>query len=107
MRERNKVIYIAGPITGVERYWEAFEKAEDELEAAGFVALNPTRLPKGLTSDQYMYIDQAMIDMADAVFFLPGWKESEGACQEWAYCGKTHTPKYVSIEVLKMKERTT
>lgn len=29
--ERKKVIYIAGPITGVERYWEAFEKAEDSI----------------------------------------------------------------------------
>lgn len=107
MKERNKVIYVAGPITGVENYWEAFEKAEEELVAAGFVPLLPTRLPKGLTSDQYMYIDQAMIDMADAVLFLPGWMDSVGARQEWDYCDKVNTPKYISTEVLKMKERTT
>ena len=29
------VFYISGPITGVERYWEAFEAAEDaRLERA-------------------------------------------------------------------------
>ena len=90
---KTKVVYISGPITGVERYWEAFEKAEEELEAAGFIALVPTRLPKGLTNEQYMRIDLAMIDAADAVLFLPGWKESAGALTENAYCvytGKSH-----------------
>ena len=29
-KERKKVIYIAGPVTGVEKYWEPFEKAQDE-----------------------------------------------------------------------------
>ena len=35
-----KVIYIAGPITGVPKYHEAFEAAEDELSAKGFVPLS-------------------------------------------------------------------
>ena len=104
---KQKVIYIAGPITDVPDYWVPFDKASDELEAAGFVPLRPIDLSAGLTHEQYMHIDKAMIDVADAVLFLPGWKDSEGACQEWAYCGKTHTPKYVSTEILIMKERTT
>lgn len=103
---QKKVIYIAGPITGVPRYWEPFEQAESELEAAGFVALTPTRLPSGMTWEQYMHIDKAMIDVADAVLFLPGWQNSEGAGIEMAYCLKTNKPNYISIEVLKLKERT-
>ena len=38
-----KVIYIAGPITGVPRYWEAFETAEDELTAAGGICRSARR----------------------------------------------------------------
>ena len=91
---KTKVVYISGPITGVERYWEAFEKAEDELEAAGFIALTPTRLPKGLTNEQYMRIDLAMIDAADAVLFLPGWRESAGAVMENTYCVYTGKPHF-------------
>lgn len=96
-----KVIYISGPITGVERYWEAFEKAEDEIEAAGFIALTPTRLPKGLTNEQYMRIDLAMVGVSDAVYFLPGWEKSTGCAVEGSYCYYTGKPATDDIETLK------
>ena len=99
---RRKVVYISGPITGVEKYWEAFEKAEDELEAAGYTPLTPTRLPKGLTNEQYMRIDLAMIDTADAVLFLPGWTGSHGAVVEHAYC--TYIGKPIAYKVDRIKE---
>lgn len=84
-----KVVYISGPITGVEKYWEAFEKAEEMLEGMGYIALSPSRLPQGMTDEQYMRIDLAMIDAADAVYFLPGWENSRGAKLERAYCEYT------------------
>ena len=80
------VAYIAGPITGVENYWEAFEKAEDEIRALGFIPISPSRLPEGMTNEQYMRINFASIDAADVVFFLPGWENSAGARLERAYC---------------------
>lgn len=84
--ERKKVIYIAGPVTGVEKYWEPFEKAQDEIEAAGFIALSPTWQPQGMSNEQYMRICMAMIDSADGVFFLSNWPQSAGARLEWDYC---------------------
>ena len=96
-----KVIYIAGPVTGVERYWEPFEKAQDELEAAGFIALSPTWQPKGMSNAQYMRICFAMIDSADGVLFLPDWLDSPGACLEWDYCEYTSKPHVEDIAELK------
>ena len=89
---RKKVIYIAGPVTGVEKYWEPFEKAQDEIEAAGFIALSPTWQPKGMSNEQYMRICMAMIDSADGVYFLPNWPQSKGACLEWDYCHYVDKP---------------
>lgn len=81
-----KVIYIAGPITGVEKYWEAFEQAEDDLTACGCIPLSPARLPEGMTKAQYMRTCFAMIDSADAVLFLNGFIDSEGSRLEREYC---------------------
>lgn len=90
--EGKKVIYIAGPITNVKNYWEPFEQAEEILNGLGYIALPPTRLPKGMTKAQYMKICFAMIDTADAVLFLPDWSDSEGARLEAEYCRYTEKP---------------
>lgn len=95
-----KVIYIAGPIAGVEKYWEPFEKAEDEIEAVGFIALSPTRLPKGMSKAQYMRICLAMIDSADGVLLLPNWYNSKGASLEKDYCRYTRKPCSSRLDVL-------
>lgn len=100
--ERKKVIYIAGPITGVENYWEAFERAEDELIAMGYTPISPTRLPVGLTEAQYARVNFATIDIADAVYFLPGWAHSKGSRLEYEYCG--YTNKYIFESFARLKE---
>lgn len=68
------IVYISGPITGKKGYFGTFERAETLLTDAGFIALNPARLPEGMTNEQYMRINFAMLDSADAVLFLDGWE---------------------------------
>lgn len=80
-----KTIYIAGPITGVKNYREAFERAENDLTALGYIPLSPARLPEGMACAQYMRICLAMIDVADAVWLLPGSIKSSGALTEYTY----------------------
>ena len=85
-------MYISGPITGVPRYWEAFERAEDLITAKGWIPLSPARLPEGLTNEQYMRICFAMIDSADMVLFLSNWPTSHGSALEHHYCAYTNKP---------------
>ena len=92
MMERKKTLYIAGAITGVEKYWEPFEKVADHLASMGYTVLTPSTLPKGLDNAQAMRICFTMIDSADAVLFLPNWLHSNGARLEQSYCHYTGKP---------------
>ena len=77
------IIYIAGRITGDPNYKAKFDKAAVRLK--GHVVLNPSALPLGLDYDDYMHIDFAMIDVADTVYCLKDYKQSNGAMKEWHY----------------------
>lgn len=96
--KRKKVVYLAGPITGVPNYWEPFEKADDRLTHHDVAVLNPSVLPQGLTNEQYVRICFGMIDSADLVLFLPGWLDSKGATLERVYCDYVGKPVAFGIE---------
>lgn len=88
-----KVIYIAGPMTGKENYNRAtFNYAESSLSAEGYIVLNPARLPIGMPDKSYLPICMAMLEQADMVYCLEGWKESEGARAEIAYAIRQKLP---------------
>ena len=78
-------IYIAGKITGNKKYKEIFAQAE-RAYSKKYIVLNPATLPEGMSAADYMRICFAMIDAADLIVFLPGWRTSPGARLEKAYC---------------------
>lgn len=78
-----KIIYIAGPMTGLPDYNRpAFNSLADKLKSQGHVVLNPATLPDGLSQPQYMDICISMLKCADEVLILPGYERSLGAMAE-------------------------
>lgn len=83
-------IYIAGPMTGIEEYnHPAFNQKADDLIQEGHTVLNPTVFPDGLEHHEYIHMCLAMIDVSDAVYFLPDWRGSKGAQLEYLHALKT------------------
>lgn len=83
------VIYIAGPMTGKPDFNRiAFAVAARNLEARGYTVLNPAILPDGLTYGQYIKISKAMLECADTIYLLEGWRDSAGATNEHALAKK-------------------
>lgn len=104
--------YIAGGITGDEKYKERFAAAKEWLLAeketqevargllkvspypTADVVLNPAELPEGWPNGLYMDVCLAMIRAADLVVFLLGWERSRGASLEMQYSRYEGKPVY-------------
>lgn len=87
-------VYISGKITGDISYKRKFLMVAASVYDAGHTPLNPADLPGGMSPADYMRVNFAQMDSADAIIFLPDWKDSKGAQLEhlWAeYVGK---PRY-------------
>jgi hypothetical protein len=78
-------VYIAGPITGTDDYKERFAAAEKYLRNKGAIPMHSAYLPQGFSHAEYLYICFAMIDVCEAVYFMEGYSESEGAKREFCY----------------------
>lgn len=91
------IVYIAGPITGVQNYRERFAAVATKLRAAGHSVLNPAELPDGLTEQSYMDIGLAMVRASCAIVMLEGWRSSQGATCEYNLAAKCQ--KWIVAEV--------
>lgn len=100
-------IYIAGPMRGMPRFnFDAFDRARDQLVADGWDVISPADMdrehgfdvdgladdaadwwrPESLGFDLQAAIDRCLdaIAQCDAVYVLPGWRDSRGASAEVA-----------------------
>lgn len=80
------IAYLAGSITNNKKYLYDFADAEFVFKHMGYLVLSPIHIPYGLEWEDYMRIDEVLLDIADTVVFLDGWKRSKGAKMEheWA-----------------------
>lgn len=80
------IVYIAGKMTGLPDKGRAkFAAAAKTLRDKGHIVLNPADLPVGMPSGSYMPICLAMVGVADAVYALENWLDSNGARVEVQY----------------------
>lgn len=83
------IVYISGPITGKSNYKDIFHAAEKKLRMGGVEVINPAEIadlfPKSFKHGDYMDIDFALLDKADAILMLDGWASSTGCCMELGY----------------------
>lgn len=77
-------LFVSGPMRGLpDRNRAAFCEAETMLRLGGYQVTNPTRcqLPGASWQDAMRHHITSLMD-CDALAYLPGWEDSEGACLE-------------------------
>lgn len=85
MREGHLIVYLAGPMSGIEHYnIPAFIETAEAIRGQGHIVFCPTELgTRDLrTWEAYVARDTEKLVACDAVAVLPGWEESRGALLE-------------------------
>lgn len=97
--------YIAGPMRGIAAWnFPAFEEAAETLRTWGFTVFSPaerdkekgwdTEYPNARPLWEYMMDDLPDVAKSSAVFFLPGWRKSQGATLEYLVARSLGIPCY-------------
>ncbi|PSL06560.1 DUF4406 domain-containing protein [Cecembia rubra] len=83
--KEEKLVYIAGPVSGRNPYDTAILFAEAGLELAndGFTIFDPlAHVHPQCSWEEAMRIAIHMMMICDYIYLLPGWQESKGASWE-------------------------
>jgi len=96
-------LYISGKITGCEDYLIKFINAEKYLHDMGYSVINPAKvnfmLPLDTTYDEYMRMSFTMLDMAEGIYLLKDWQDSNGARLEKERAENIGLPVYYEGEI--------
>ena len=92
---QGKQVFLSGPITGVDGYKDKFADAIEVIRALGASAIfNPAaKIPDNAEREEAMRTCLFNLTAYNCVVMLPGWRDSEGACFEYAtseICGIPH-----------------
>ncbi|MGZ3753608.1 MAG: DUF4406 domain-containing protein [Mucilaginibacter sp.] len=90
-KNHKPVIYIAGKVTGLDPVLvkAKFDKAKVFLEGQGFKVLNPVDFISPTENwHTAMRMASTMLNMADHIYMLSDWNDSEGAKWEFAQAVK-------------------
>lgn len=101
-----KKIYIAGAVSGENqaKCRAKFAKAQKEVEAAGYEAINPITVVGSwdISWNKAMKLCIAALTEADALLFLPCGFHSKGANIEKNLAAQLLIPVVTQLETLKM-----
>jgi len=79
-------IYISGKMSGIpeNRIRHRFNEAAEYLRTEGYTPVNPAVMfdNPGLSYEEYMAIDIAMLEQCESIYMLRGWEDSPGAKTE-------------------------
>ena len=93
------IIYISGPMSGVEDYnYERFYDVAYLLRNKGNEVLNPAENnPEPPTYENFMAMSLKQVEACDVVVLLEGWMSSPGARDEVAHA-KLHGKEIMLVE---------
>jgi hypothetical protein len=84
--KERKIIYIAGPMTGLpEHNFPAFHRAARDFRSAGYTVLNPAEVNTvgdGRSKREIVQRDLGALLLCNTIYMLRGWEKSDGACTE-------------------------
>ena len=85
------IIFLSGPIRSDPNYFEHFAQVEERIgtmTAGKHEIINPARfmypeeVKAGWHEKQIMEVCKAYLNMADAIYLLRGWENSDGSKEE-------------------------
>lgn len=84
--KQEEIIYISGPMEGVENYEKNFRRAENYLENQGYEVVNPANIDvTGMSREEILKKDICLLWECDGIYMLKGWQQSRGANREYGY----------------------